>query len=81
MSEVEMLYLLRVVSKHIEELERRLEKNRRYFSNPNDEVLYYKKVVVLEDEYEKMVSVRNQIKAQVATAELYKALYQEFMQK
>lgn len=80
LSEMEILYLLRLVSKHIEELERRLERNRRYFSNPDDDVLYYKKVGVLEDEHENMVAVRDKLKIRIAASELWKSFYQGIVQ-
>lgn len=74
LTDMELCYLLRVVTQRIKDLDWRLERNRRYFSNPDDEVEFYKKVGVFEDEREKMIAIRDKIKTRIAFIEMLSQL-------
>lgn len=74
LTDMELCYLLRVVTQRIKDLDWRLERNRRYFSNPDDEVEFYKRVGVYEDEREKMLMIRDKIKARIAFTEMQSLL-------
>lgn len=74
MTDVEILYLYRLVEDHIDFLERQIEKKKRHWSRyeQEDELLYFRKVVVYEDEKAKMESIRDQLRDKVAKLELQK---------
>lgn len=65
MTELQLLYLCRLLDNHLESLERRLARNRRFY-DPNDEVLQYRKVVLVENEIQELKNARQELAEQLA---------------
>ena len=65
MTELQLLYLCRLLDDHLESLERRLARNRRFY-DPNDEVLQYRKVVLVENEIQELKNARQELAEQLA---------------
>lgn len=65
MTELQLLYLCRLLDNHLESLERRLTRNRRFY-DPNDEVLQYRKVVLVENEIQELKNARQELAEQLA---------------
>ena len=65
MTELQLLYLCRLLDDHLESLERRIAWNRRFY-DPNDEVLQYRKVVLVENEIQELKNARQELAEQLA---------------
>ena len=65
MTELQLLYLCRLLDDHLAGLERRLARNRRFY-DPNDEVLQYRKVVLVENEIQELKNARQELAEQLS---------------
>lgn len=64
--ELELYYLRRMVMMRIDTLNRNLSKNRRYFRDTDDDILYQNKIGNLEAEIVSITAVRDKINRQIA---------------
>ena len=66
LEEFELYFLRRVILLRLDTLKRNLDKNRRYFRDTDDDVLYQCKIGNLEAEMSCMESVREKVNKQIA---------------
>lgn len=64
--ELELYYLRRIIMLRIDFLNRNLAKNRRYFRDTDDDILYQNKIGNLETEIVSITTVRDKINRQIA---------------
>lgn len=72
--DMELLFLRRVVMFRLDSLTRTLEKNRRFFRDTDDDILYQAKVGSLEVEVECLERIKEQINLRIAEIELKKSI-------
>lgn len=68
---LELLYIRRLIMVRLDILRRTLEKNRRYFRDTDDDILWQQKVGSLEVEVECLENAKKRINMQIAYNEFY----------
>lgn len=66
---LELFYLRRIIVNRLDSLRRSLEKNRRYFRDTDDDILWQQKVSNLEVEVTCLENAKNRINMQIAYLE------------
>jgi hypothetical protein len=68
--ELELLYLRRLVVEHLDSLDRRFQKNMRYYGGSDDPVLKERKIGSLEAEIQVMESIKKKLNLEIGLNEL-----------
>lgn len=68
---LELFYLRRLIAERIGTLQRSLEKNRRFFRDTDDDILWQKKVSNLEVEISCLENAKTRINMQIAYLDIH----------